>query len=234
MEWNKGLIDAVLVPSAVVLLLLYHAFLFYKVRTRPSQTVMGINRTARRLWVYEMLIENHKKNVLAVQTIRNSIMESTLMATTAVLLTAALAAYFTFANSIKQPLEVNSIQNGVSCTVKSFSILVCFMISFLCHTQSIRFLNHVNYMINIPLEATGGVITADYIGDLMERGTVYYAFGSRSFYVAFPLLIWAFGSIPMFLCTVVLVHALYSVDFVDDEARNSGKVLKEAEVERQI
>ncbi|KAI5072568.1 hypothetical protein GOP47_0012674 [Adiantum capillus-veneris] len=149
---SSDIVDAVLAPTSVALLLAYHIFLFYKVRTRPMQTRMGINHKARRLWVYDMLIENHKKNVLAVQTLRNSIMESTLMATTAVLLTAGLATYFTFGTSVKQLPGV----------------LSCFMVSFLCHTQSIRFINHVNYMVNIPMDH---LITADYVADLMERGT---------------------------------------------------------------
>ncbi|MCO5570309.1 hypothetical protein L7F22_024027 [Adiantum nelumboides] len=188
-KWqHSDIVDAVLVPASIGLLVAYHIFLFYKVRTQPMQTLMGINHKARRLWVYDMLIENHKKNVLAVQTLRNSIMESTLMATTAVLLTAGLATYFSFANNLKQlpgdsrgglapPFSLSSPTSigTLTGTIKTFAVLSCFMVSFLCHTQSIRFINHVNYMVNIPMDH---LITPDYVADLMEHGTSLYSIGS--------------------------------------------------------
>eukprot|EP00250_Pteridium_aquilinum_P004350 c14568_g1_i1 orf=257-1054(-) len=233
-NWRKtDIVDAVLAPAAIALLLAYHIFLFYKVRTRPMKTVMGLNLKARRLWVFDMLIENHKKNVLAVQTLRNSIMESTLMATTAILLTAGLATYFTFANNLKQlpggnesgkvssspPFLSPSVSSfgSISSTIKSFAVLSCFMVSFLCHTQSIRYINHVNYMINIPLDH---IITPEFVADLMERSTFMYGLGSRMFYIAFPLLLWVFGSVPMLICAMVLLHALYSSDFVQPDIDN--------------
>ena len=57
MDWSiSDIVDAVLAPTSIALLVAYHAFLCYKVRTSPLNTVMGINRRARRLWVYDMLI----------------------------------------------------------------------------------------------------------------------------------------------------------------------------------
>ncbi|KAH7295390.1 hypothetical protein KP509_27G044500 [Ceratopteris richardii] len=251
-KWqHSDVVDAVLAPASIGLIVAYHVYLFYNVRTQPLRTLIGINQKARRLWVREMLSEHHqRKNVLAVQTIRNSIMESTLMATTAVLLTAAMATYFTFASSIKpfpggggikpstssstlSPLSSYS-PGSVSNTIKTFSVLSCLMLSFLCHTQSIRFLNHVNYMINVPMDSRI-CLTTDYLGDLMERGTFIYSVGSRTFYVSFPLLLWVFGSVPMFLCALVLLHAFYTSDFVyynipgDAEVDNplSDKILHE-------
>lgn len=241
---HSDIIEVVLAPATITLLVAYHIYLYYKVRTCPMQTAMGINHKARRLWVFDMLIDNQKKNVLAVQTLRNSIMESTLMATTAVLLTAGLATYFTFASSLRQlpmgskvvvglspgsvsPLPTLRTNGSLSSTIKSFSVLACFMLSFLCHTQSIRFINHVNFMINIPLDH---LISPEYVADLMERGTFMYGLGSRVFYLAFPLLLWVFGSVAMFICAIVLLHALYSSDFVHykfSDCNSTAKILQD-------
>ncbi|MCO5570316.1 hypothetical protein L7F22_024035 [Adiantum nelumboides] len=214
-KWRRSdMVDAVLAPVSIALLLAYHIFLFYKVRTRPMQTRMGINHKARRLWVYDMLNENHKKNVLVVQTLRNSIMESTLMATTAVLLTAGLATYFTFGSTLKQlpggsegtPLSSISLTSPisvgtVSSTIKTFAVLSCFMVSFLCHTQSIRFINHVNYMVNIPMDH---LITANYVADLMERGTFMYSMVLASSMLPF---LFSFGFLVQYQCSYVLLYS---------------------------
>ena len=156
------------------------------------------------------------------------------MATTAVLLTAALATYLTFANTIKQlsPVrnEVHGVSGSVCGTVKAVTLIASLMASFLCHTQSIRYINYVNYMINVPILPDGGsgALTPEYIASLLERSTVFYTMGARSFYAAFPLLFWIFGSVPMFIATLVLVHVLYNSDFVDPPP--SRIIMKELEV----
>ena len=167
-------------------------------------------------------------------------MESTLMATTAVLLTAGLATYFTFAATLKELPTVSAAITGrssqpIAGTVKSFAVIACFMASFVCHTQSIRFINHVNYMVNVPMTTSlprngvdgidGSFLTAEYVADLLERGTVLYTLGSRSFYMAFPLLLWVFGSVAMFVSSILLLHALYNSDFVNSPPKPITKSL---------
>lgn len=55
MEWKDIYLDATLVPLGVAILLAYHAFLLWKVRSNPLQTVIGVNHLARRLWVYSIV-----------------------------------------------------------------------------------------------------------------------------------------------------------------------------------
>ncbi|MCO5570311.1 hypothetical protein L7F22_024029 [Adiantum nelumboides] len=207
-------------PSALVALLAYHGFLLHKVRTSPFHTRMGINCLARSLWVREMHTENHKKNVLVVQTLRNSIMESTLLAVMAVLLIVALATYYKFFNRSKHLLNNGidrSLSSTMATTIKSCSVLTCCFISLLCHTRSICFYNYVIYVINIPIDWW---ISTEHIAELLQRATFLYVLGSRAFYMVFPLLLWVFGSIPMFLCGLALLHVLYYNDFPHSMSSN--------------
>uniref|UniRef100_A0A7N0V8N0 Uncharacterized protein n=1 Tax=Kalanchoe fedtschenkoi TaxID=63787 RepID=A0A7N0V8N0_KALFE len=57
------------------------------------------------------LKDNEKKNILAVQTLRNMIMGSTLMATTSILLCCGLAAVISSTYSVKKPLN-DSVLGG--------------------------------------------------------------------------------------------------------------------------
>ncbi|CAL9091931.1 unnamed protein product [Musa acuminata var. zebrina] len=105
MEWRKSYLDAVLVPVGLLFPLIYHLWLWHKVRSQPLSTIIGINSAGRRFWVLAIIKDNEKKNILAVQTIRNTIMGSSLMATTSILLCSGLAAVISSTYSVKKPLN---------------------------------------------------------------------------------------------------------------------------------
>ncbi|CBI20793.3 unnamed protein product, partial [Vitis vinifera] len=105
MEWRKCYLDVVLVPLGLFITMGYHVWLWHKVRTQPLSTFIGMNVNGRRFWVSAMMKDNDKKNILAVQTLRNAIMGSTLMATTSILLCCGLAAVISSTYSVKKPLN---------------------------------------------------------------------------------------------------------------------------------
>ncbi|XP_002980549.2 uncharacterized protein LOC9656306 [Selaginella moellendorffii] len=218
MVWSRSMLDAVLVPVAILIIVAYHIFLLYKIRKDPLQTVIGINNIAKRAWVRSIMKDMDKKNILAVQTLRNSIMASTLMASTAILLTSGVAAFLSSNYSVKRPLEsaVYGARDDFSVAVKFLSLLACFLFSFLCYMQSIRFVNNVNYLINVPPSYGSPLITPEFVGDVLVRGFAFYSIGTRAFYVAFPLLLWIYGPIPVLLCSIALVPVLYHLDVSGD------------------
>ncbi|KAK4383904.1 hypothetical protein Sango_3109600 [Sesamum angolense] len=89
MEWRKCYLDLILVPLGFMICMGYQVWLWHKVRTHPFSTVIGRNAHGRRFWVSCIIKDNDKKNILAVQTLRNAIMGSTLMASTSILLCTA-------------------------------------------------------------------------------------------------------------------------------------------------
>ena len=70
----------------VLLLVGYNGFMAHKVRKGPTHTVRAINAMARAAWV-ETIMARGKPEVIPVQTLRNSTMAATFLASTAVLLT---------------------------------------------------------------------------------------------------------------------------------------------------
>ncbi|KAJ7543404.1 hypothetical protein O6H91_09G036800 [Diphasiastrum complanatum] len=223
MAWDERDLDLVLVPVGMCLLIGYHAFLFYKVKRNPLQTVMGINHTARTTWVYAVMKDNDKKNILAVQTLRNTIMASTLMASTSILMSSGLAAFISSTYNVKQPLMhyTYGAHTGLAVSVKFMCLLACFLFSFFCYMQSIRLINHVNYLINIPLDEVSGGITPEYVAHVLAKGSDFFTVGTRGFYFAFPLLLWIFGPIPLVICSFAIVPVLYRVDMVDESSYHS-------------
>ncbi|KAJ6406033.1 hypothetical protein OIU84_009708 [Salix udensis] len=215
MEWRKCYLDAILVPLGFMISMAYHGWLWRKVRTQPLTTIIGTNASGRRYWVSAMMKDNDKKNVLAVQTLRNLIMGSTLMATTSILLSAGLAAIISSTYSVKKPQNdaVYGAHGEFMVALKYVTLLTIFMFSFFCHSLSIRFVNQVNLLINTPPDPMS-VVNSEYVSELLEKGFVLSTVGNRLFYSAMPLLLWIFGPVLVFLCSVTMVPVLYSLDFV--------------------
>ncbi|KAJ4899090.1 hypothetical protein Rs2_13041 [Raphanus sativus] len=221
MEWRECYLDVILVPPGLMVYAAYHIYLWYKLRTQPLTTTIGTNARARRFWVASIIKDNEKKNILAVQTLRNCIMGSTLMATTSILLSAGLAAVISSTYAVKKPLNdaVYGAHGEFMVALKYVTILTIFLFSFFSHSLSIRFINQVNILINTPfppeeLEDEEMMITQEeYVGELLERGFVLNTVGNRLFYAALPLMLWIFGPVLVFLCSVMMVPLLYNLDF---------------------
>ncbi|GMY17672.1 DUF599 domain-containing protein [Fagus crenata] len=215
MEWKKCYLDVILVPLGFLLTIAYHFWLWHKVRTQPLTTILGTNATGRRFWVSAMMKDNDKKNILAVQSLRNTIMGSTLMATTSILLCAGLAAVISSTYSVKKPLNdtVFGAHGEFMVALKYVTLLTIFLFSFFCHSSSIRFINQVNILINTPPEPRN-IVTPEYVSELLEKGFLLNTVGNRLFYMALPLLLWIFGPVLVFLCSITMVPVLYNLDFV--------------------
>ncbi|KAM0943245.1 hypothetical protein DsansV1_C13g0120191 [Dioscorea sansibarensis] len=219
MEWRKCYVDLVLVPLAILFSVAYHAWLWHKVRSQPLQTFIGINSAGRRKWVIAMIKDNEKKNILAVQSLRNAIMGSTLMATTSILLSTGLAAILSSTYSVKKPMgdTIFGAHGEFMMALKYVTLLLAFIFAFLCYSLSIRFINQANILINIPFsndDDDNRLLSPDYVSDLLEKGFVLNTVGNRIFYAALPLLLWLFGPVLVFLCSLIMVPLLYNLDIV--------------------
>ena len=69
---------------SVLILTGYHVWLWWRVQREPAYTVQAIHAMARNAWVQSIMEDG--RDILAIQTLRNSTMAATLMASTAVLL----------------------------------------------------------------------------------------------------------------------------------------------------
>lgn len=92
--------------------------------------------------VHRLVQDVSKNGVLAVQTLRNNIMASTLLASTAIMLSSLIALLMTGTGSGSNHssfLNVLGDRSQFGLSIKFFSILVCFLVAFLFNVQSIRY-----------------------------------------------------------------------------------------------
>ncbi|KAK4767218.1 hypothetical protein SAY87_023444 [Trapa incisa] len=204
-------VDYVVVPVGLMVLLMYHGWLLLTVLRHPHRTVIGLNAESRRQWVHSLMADPLKNGVLAVQTIRNNIMASTLLATTAITLSSLIGVFVSSSSSTSSSHLIYGNTTPLLTSVKYFSILICFLVAFLCNVQSIRYYAHVSFLVTLPT-SQGNREPIEYVARSLNRGSYFWSFGLRAFYVSFPLFLWIFGPIPMLVCCIMMVTVLYFLD----------------------
>jgi uncharacterized membrane protein len=200
--------------ASVALLVAYHAFLHFKLKRDPLYTMQAVNALARAAWV-ETVMTSGNKDILAVQTLRNSIMGATFLSSTAVLLiigVLTLSGQGDKLVSTWQALNVFGAAHAELWLAKFLALLLDMLVAFFSFAQAIRLFHHVGYMINVPATMQHRAFTAPHVALHLNRAGYFYAIGMRAYYVAVPLVFWLFGPHFMLLSTVVLIPILFYLD----------------------
>ncbi|KAL1549049.1 hypothetical protein AAHA92_17200 [Salvia divinorum] len=207
-------VESIIVPMSLFLTIGYHAYLWQKLKTKPSQTTIGMNMLKRRSWLRQLNQGDDKKGMLAVQSLRNSLMFAILTATITVIITLCLAALTNNAFNAADMLASSDLFGSQSpriMVLKYASSSIFLLASFLCSSMAVGFLVDANFLINAIGEfAPGG----GYTEAVVERGFAMAVVGNRVFCMALPLLLWLFGPLPVALSSAALVWVLYELDFV--------------------
>ncbi|CAJ1952397.1 unnamed protein product [Sphenostylis stenocarpa] len=216
MEWRKYYWDVTLVPLGLVMLVAYHVWLWHKSKTQPFTTTFGREADSPRFWVLVIIKDIEKKSIIAIQSLRNLMMASTLMATTSIVICAGLGAIISSTYSVKSAIN-NDIVFGthgeLMVGLKYAVLLAMFLFSFLCHTFSIGFLNQVNILMFTPQDDKS-LVTSQYLTQLLEKGILLNTVGNRLFYSALPLILWIFGPVITFFSLIAMVVVFYNLDFL--------------------
>lgn len=165
-----------------------------------------------------------KNGVLAVQTIRNNIMASTLLATAAITLSSLISVYVSSSSDTTSRSSelIYGNKTRIMSSVKYFTILLCFLVAFLCNVQCIRYYAHVSFLITLP-SSKDSTESIEYVARNLNRGSLFWSLGLRAFYFSFPLFLWIFGPIPMFVCCWIMSFVLYFLDTTTSFTRKLHK-----------
>lgn len=198
---------------SVFLLALYHLYLRRRVKQNPAYTVQAVNTMARRAWV-ERIMQN-EDGILAVQTLRNSTMAATFLASTAVLLiigVLTLSEQGDKFGSTWHALNVVGAMNAQLWLLKLLVLMLDLFVAFFAFSMSIRVFNHVGYMINVPKTAGHKSISPRHVAAHLNRAGSFYSVGMRAYYFLVPLVFWLFGPHFMLIATAGLIFVLYRID----------------------
>ncbi len=198
--------------ATFVVLTTYHIYWIYRVRRTPFQTYRGVTKHLRRAWVESVITE--RRDMLSVQTLRNWIMASSFLASTAMIIGLGLLSFLFRPDHISEvPLDPTVIFSRMKTLfmVKLLLLMVHFFFAFFSFTLSIRYLNQINFMLNVPLDCDP-MLSPEFIANTLDTGMVHYTLGMRAYYLSVVATLWLFGPVWMFVGSLVLVFVLYKLD----------------------
>jgi uncharacterized membrane protein len=164
-----------------------------------------------------MVMSKDNMEILAVQTLRNSVMASNFMASTSILL---IIGTLNISEKIGQwalDWHPNGLAHAFSSELwqlKLCLLLLDFSIAFYCFSMAIRFFNHVGYMINLPVGSSPDGSLYKQTRAYLNMAGRYYTFGTRTFFFSLPIILWFFGPYFLMLATLTLIAGLAMLDKV--------------------
>jgi uncharacterized membrane protein len=201
-----------------LLILAYYFYLGRRTRLAPNSSVHKLNAKIRERWV-AMIMNRGDMEILAIQTLRNSVIAANFMATTAILL---IIGSLNLSEKIGNwalawhPSVLAYSVSGEIWQIKLGLLLLDFSIAFYCFSMAIRFFNHTGYMINLSSEGELDQELYKQTCAYLNRAGSYYTFGTRSFFLSLPIITWFFGPIFLLAATLCLIAGLAILDKAPD------------------
>jgi len=209
---NAAMWEWPLTLATFTLLVGYHIWLIQRVRHQPLETAVGITNHVRSQWV--CCVMGAKDHLLAIQTLRNNLMAANFLASTAILISLGLlsitltpAAF----NQVSHALNLGGSRSEAFWMFKLLVLVVLFFFAFFNFTLSIRYYNHVGFMIGM-LQSHDPQVTPETVAGALNQGALHYTLGMRGFYLAVPIGLWIFGPIWMLTGSIAMLSVLYHLD----------------------
>ena len=203
--------ELISLSACLLLIVLYYLYLWQRTKRAPDSSAHSFNANIRLRWV-QMILANNNNGLLAIQTLRNSVMAANFMASTAILL---IIGSLSSSEKLSHWLLQSDIQNLIPAYSNELSslklglLVLDFFIAFYSFSMAIRFFNHVGYMIGLAdTELTKATCL------YLNKAGRYYTLGTRSFFFSLPIILWFFGPYFLILGTLILILGLALLDHV--------------------
>jgi uncharacterized membrane protein len=191
----------------------YQRYLSWRTRRDPASSAQDIMLVAREAWVISVMRE--RRDILAVQTLRNSTMAASFMASTAVLLIIGVLTLSAQGDRLSSTWHALNFLGHVGAEMWLFKLLVILvdlLLVFFAFSMSVRLFHHIGYLINVPLEPSLERTQTRHVTAQMNRAGVFYRIGMRAYYFTVPLLFWLMGPLFLLGATALLIFFLYHLD----------------------
>lgn len=111
-------------------------------------------------------------------------------------------------NNVFLSSNIYGNKSSTAVYIKFITLLSCFLVAFGCFVQTASCFVNANFLISMP----NCEIPTSHVENAIIRGSNYWVIGLRSLFFASNLLLWIFGPIPMFVCSVITVVVLHNLD----------------------
>lgn len=221
-------LDLACLLASVALFSLYNVFIWWKLKSDPIYTIQGATNLARRAWVVSVMEE--KNDILAVQTLRNSTMAGTFLASTAILLSVGVLSLTGQAENVGNTwhsLNLLGSTERSTLALKLLVLLINLFIAFFSFSSSVRLYNHVGFMINTPCTDGNYSTSFTFVAMQLNRAASHFHIGMRAYYFMVPLVLWIFGPLFLLGSTVLMIIVVFYMDKTKKNAHRLHNVISE-------
>lgn len=197
-------------------LLLYEVLLGLLQRRQPERLARARHASLRKDWF--LAVSAHKgSEILAVQTLRNSLMSATMLASTAALaLMGALSlAAPSLHASFGAPQEIAHVTPRL---VLELMLLTLLFVSLVSTMMSVRFYNHAGFIGGMPVDSEARKRWAPAGVRYVRRAGILYGVGLRQLVLVVPVVAAILFPLAGPAAAVVVAGVLFWFDRYTDEA----------------
>ena len=175
---------AALVTAAIPLL--YELVLWWTQRQRPTHVARTAHANLREEWFSAVGVVPGSE-ILAVQTLRNSLMSATMIASTAAI--GLMGAASLVAPSLHPPLEAGSLLLHVTPRLAMELLLMATLFASLVYSvMAVRYYNHVGFIVSMPVGSAQRGVWAASGAVYVRRAGLLYGWGLRHLILVAPML----------------------------------------------
>ncbi|KAG6485832.1 uncharacterized protein LOC122012253 [Zingiber officinale] len=221
MDLNSYPLDLVLVPFSFLLTASYHSYIWFNSSSKakskkPAANAISLSITNRASW-NQSILQGKRKDMLGVQSLRNSLMSAILSASTALALAISLAALANNAFNAHRLLRhaFFGSQAGPTVALKYACAMIFLLFSFLANSLAVAFVVDACFLVSVVVdeeEEEEAEMLEKQARRMLRRGYVLAVVGNRLLFVSLPMLLWLFGPAAMALSSVALVVLFYELD----------------------
>ena len=199
---------AALVTAAIPLL--YELVLWWTQRQRPTHVARTAHANLREEWFSAVGVVPGSE-ILAVQTLRNSLMSATMIASTAAI--GLMGAASLVAPSLHPPLEAGSLLLHVTPRLAMELLLMATLFaSLVCSVMAVRYYNHVGFIVSMPVGSAQRGVWAASGAVYVRRAGLLYGWGLRHLILVAPMLGFIVHPLAGPVAAVLVVLALWGFD----------------------
>lgn len=175
------------VVATIAILLLYEVALLLAQRRNPAGLARSAHATLREEWL-AALSRQPGSEILAVQTLRNSLMAATMTASTAVL---GLVGSVTLASPSLHATFGGTVSGAPDFTARLVLDLVLMTLLFaslVCSAMSARYYNHAGFVVSMPIGCPERMRWSVIGTSHLRRAGKLYSWGLRHLVLVGPIL----------------------------------------------
>lgn len=193
------------------MLVAYELSLLWKQRRSPATLARAAHANLREEW-FAALSKQPGSEILAVQTLRNSLMSATMTASTAALgligsatllaptMTSSIGTFDNLASHFTARLVMELVLMGV------------LFASLVCSAMAVRYYNHAGFVLSMPVDSVERRQWGPTAVAYLRRAGLLYSWGLRHLLMVAPLLVFIVYPLAGPVAAMLVVAALFGFD----------------------